>query len=66
MTIKEKAEKVRWVLIEAYDSSEGANECNVTDILADIRHFCDRYDVDFHRSMDFAYDHYCAEKREEE
>lgn len=37
---------------------------NVTDMLADIRHLCDEFDIDFFAQYDSAYDHYLAEVNE--
>lgn len=40
-------------------------EC-VTDILADLRHYCDENGVDFHQACDMSYQHYNAELTEEQ
>ena len=39
-------------------------EAAITDMLTDIRHFCDWFPVDFHKALEWSYEHYEAEKRE--
>lgn len=43
-----------------YDLTEPARD-NITDILADLRHYSDSVAVDFHEALDRSYDHYTCE-----
>ena len=47
----------------AITNSESA-ECYVTDLLADIRHYCDQHGVKFARADKAAYQHYSEEAQE--
>lgn len=40
--------------------------CQVACLLADLRHMCDRYRVDFYKSLDMSYQHYVEEKLDPE
>lgn len=56
--------------LEAYAKSvnmadEEPHEMNLTDLLADLMHFCDREQIDFHSCVARAHDHYREEVREE-
>ena len=35
----------------------------VTDFLADLRHYCERHDLDVYAMLDCSYNHYLAERR---
>lgn len=61
MTITERIHRIA----VAIEGREGDYDEEVTDLLADLRHYCDYMDVDFHRALDFSYDHYSAEIRED-
>ena len=61
-TLEQRADAIEAVL-ERYGGGS-LDEC-LTDIMTDIRHFCDYRDIDFHRALEFSYDHYEAEKRED-
>lgn len=37
-------------------------ESGLTDVLTNLRHFADRYEVDFYAQLDRSYQHYLAEK----
>lgn len=53
--------------LEAYAKSIGRNyhtgKENLTDILADLRHYADVCGLNFHEALDASYDHYLAEKK---
>ena len=65
-TMEQRANKIETMLEQFAEArARSLDEC-LTDILTDIRHFCDYRDIDFHRALDFSYDHYCAEIREDD
>lgn len=49
--------------VAKYDDED--SQAAITDLLTDIRHFCDWFPVDFHKALEFSYEHYEAEKRED-
>lgn len=56
---------------KAYDAARGEpfdaadrTAASLACILADIRHWCDAHDVDFHRACDLGYEHYIEELAE--
>ena len=57
---EERAGRVKDILSAQHDE-DGGDETNLTDLLADIRHFCDVYAVDFAEADRSAHDHYTAE-----
>lgn len=40
-------------------------QASITDILTDLRHWCDKRKVNFAQAMNMSYDHYLAEKTTE-
>jgi hypothetical protein len=61
-TPKTRAEKIAKILKKHYD---GDTQTDVMDIVADIRHYCHIYDVDFYTMSDSAYMHYMEEIHED-
>ena len=57
---EERAGRVKDILLQFYDEA-GGDETNLTDLLADIRHFCDLYAVEFAEADRMAHTHYTAE-----
>ncbi len=57
--VADRVEKARAILDENYEDSD--IESNVVDLLADLRHFCEAEDVNFHEAADTSYMHYLAE-----
>ena len=57
-----KARDLRRILMArpCYDRFDKA--ANVTDLLADIRLYCEQYGVDYHNAERVSYQHYLAEK----
>lgn len=54
-------------IIHAYwlRHDEGADEEEVlADLLADLRHYCDREDLNLYKALDMSYLHYTEEKAE--
>ena len=37
-------------------------ESGLVDVLTNLRHFADRYEVDFHAQLERSYQHYLAER----
>ncbi len=44
-----------------YDDGTDADECNIIDMLTDLRHACDTIRLDFATCDLMAYEHYCEE-----
>lgn len=55
------------VLFKAYDATKGesigcADEDDLASLLADIRHWCDRENIDLYTALDWSYQHYLQER----
>jgi hypothetical protein len=48
-------------LITGY-AGEAIDPANITDVLTDLRHLCDRRDYDFHDMVHSSYLHYAEER----
>lgn len=55
------AVKAKRAMIASYEEPELAEQC-VTDLLADIRHLCDKLGIDFYSVSKTAYQYYCNER----
>lgn len=64
-TIKDRADKVEAVFSYFYDFERDDPKTPVVDILADLRHFCDRHCLDLGDLDNMAHSHYLAEIEEE-
>lgn len=53
------------VALIAGQFDEQTDEENLTDLLANLRHYADAHELDFHRCLDASYQHYSAERQEE-
>jgi hypothetical protein len=54
------------VVLTSYTAAIGeemgpVNDLDLSGLLADIRHWCDRNEVDFYQALDLSYQHYLAE-----
>ena len=52
--------------LNAYIETSGDDESDVTDLLADLMHFCDEQVIDFNRALQNAQWNYREEVKEEE
>jgi len=59
------ADKVQTCANEYYWSSDGDPATIVQDMLADLRHYCDRHDLDFESRNQAAHQYYLDELNED-
>lgn len=68
MTNDQRSERTAYALgaYRAYTGDSGTTlDEDVTDLLTDLRHFCDRHGLDFPTLNHIAYEHYLAERAQE-
>lgn len=61
MTPLDRSKKIKAILEQFYNDEAIAD---VTDILADLRHFCDHHEISLSDADRSAHQHYLAEKQE--
>jgi hypothetical protein len=62
MTNEERAQRIGRAILTEYDDG---GSVEIVDVLADLMHLCERFDVDFEKVICTAYGHYLAESKEE-
>ena len=65
MTNRECSDLIQDILVESMDFDQDDPGTAVTDLLADIRHYCDAHALAFHECDRRAYQHYSEEKGDE-
>ena len=49
------------IVVRFIDEAQTDRECALTDLLADLMHWCDRHSVNFTIELELAREHYAAE-----